>query len=272
MRCSMRRESACKLTAGLFLAVVAAAPLAAQYDPELEYKDRGDRHEGLKRRLQSGFDIELLSARIDFREESEGWPEELRLLFHLPEADSEVFLSEPEKVFVTVRPRRPQTTYYWLDKVRPPSPWRVGAVNGFAWPTATVLRQLTSLRLDDLGAVVRLQQDSPGKREYVAPALLYHSQAPSEVTGYRFTLKTNGTAVLTCKIYHGETEVELRPRKRERAGSPFTVRWKSAQQPEGWYRLVISGHFEMDEHPLDKEIVFYHKAALTAGGTAGGGL
>jgi hypothetical protein len=259
------------IVAGLALTALAAVPLAAQYDPELQYQDRGDRHEGLRPKPIAGYDVALLSARVDYREESRGWPEKLRLRFYLP---------EPQEVFVTVRQLRPKTTYYWLDQVKPASPWEAGKLNGYAWPTATVLRKLTSVSADNLGAVVRLGRELPGKKERVVPAVFYHSHAPAAIEGYRFTFKTNGTACVTARIYRGETEVFLRRRPpqtrdhcgrdetgiRERAGSPFFVRWPSAGQPEGWYRLVLSGYFEADNEPLDQEVAFYHKADLGAGG------
>ncbi len=237
------------------LAALLATPLGAQYDPTLQYQNRGDRHEGLRPKPVSGYDVALLSARVDYREEREGWPEEMRLKFYLP---------RPEEVFITVRQLRPRSTFYWLDKVAAPKDsWRPGMLNDYAWPTATVLQKLTRVTADDLGAVVRLQQELPGQRERVAPAILYGSGAPSEAPGYRFTLKTNGTAQVTCKIYRDTAELFTRPKKRERAGSPFTVRWDSGGQPDGDYRLVVSGYFESDSSPISKEIAFYHRTRLT---------
>ena len=247
------RRSVGELAKAAALATLLTAPLAAQYDPELQYQDRGDRHEGLRPKPVSGYDIALLSARVDYRKAAEGWPEELRLRFYLP---------RPEEVFVTVRQLRPKSTYYWLDQVTPREAWRPGAFNDYTWPTATVLKRLPRVTVDDLGAVVRLEREQPGRREQVAPAVLYDADAPAEVPGYRFSLKTNGTAQVTCKIYRDQTEVFARPQRRERAGSPFTVRWASTGQPDGWYRLVVSGYFESDNSQLDKEIAFYHRARL----------
>lgn len=76
----------------------------------------------------------------------------------------------------------------------------------------------------------------------------------------RFTFKTNGTAHVTCKIYRGNKEVFQRPQNRERAGSPFTVSWESQGQPEGEYRLALSGYFD-DNTQLAKEVIFYHRAS-----------
>jgi hypothetical protein len=231
--------------------LLTALPLLAQYDPALQYQNRGNRYEGLKPKPVSGYDIELLSALIGYREPSSTWPQTLHLKFYLPAAES---------VFITVRQPRPRTTYYWLDKVVPPAPWRPKALNEFSWPTEPVLRNLPSVTLDDLGAVVRLRQQDPSKKETVAPAALFHTQPPPAAGGYRFTFKTNGTAHVTCKIYRGDTAVYQRPQNRERAGSPFTVSWNTKDQREGEYRLVLTGYFDNNDE-LAKEVVFYHRAA-----------
>lgn len=231
--------------------LLATLPLLAQYDPALQYQNRGNRWEGLKPKPVSGYDIELLSALVSDREASPTWPTMLRLKFYLPAAES---------AFVTVRQPRPKTVYYWLDKVVPPTPWRPQAFNEFAWPTEPVLRNLTSVTLDDLGAVVRLRQEGPSKSETVAPAALYLTKPPTAVSGYRFTFKTNGTAYVTCKIYRGDKEVYKRPQSQEKAGSPFTVSWEPQGQPEGEYRLSLSGYFDNDDQ-LAKEVVFYHRAS-----------
>lgn len=226
-------------------------PLLAQYAPALQYQNRGNHWEGLKPKPVSGLDIELLSALVAYREPSATWPPTLRLKFYLPSA---------EPVFVTVRQPRPRTAYYWLDKVAPASPWRPGAFNDFSWSTEPVLRNLTSDTLDDLGVVVRLHQEGPAKSERIAPAALFHTKPPTAASGYRFTFKTNGTTYVTCKIYRGDREVYKRPQSQEKAGSPFTVSWEPQGQPEGEYRLSLSGYFDNNDQ-LAKDIVFYHRAS-----------
>jgi hypothetical protein len=228
-----------------------ALPLLAQYDPALQYQNRGNRYEGLKPKPVSGYDVELLSALVDWREPSPTWPQDLRLRFYLPAA---------EPVFVTVRQPRPKTAYYWLDKVVPLAPWRPRAFNEFTWPTEPVLRNLTSVTLDDLGVVVRLRREDPGRTETIAPAALFHMLPPPAANGYRFTFKINGAAHVTCKIFRGDTEVYQRPQNRERAGSPFTVSWNAQDQPTGEYRLVLSGYFD-NNYELAKEVGFYHRAS-----------
>jgi hypothetical protein len=231
--------------------VLTPLPLLAQYDPLLQYQNRGNRHEGLKPKPVSGYDVEVLSALVEYREPGPTWPQTLRLKFYLPSA---------EPVFVIVRQPRPKTTYYWLDKVVPPIPWRALAFNEFAWPTETVLRKLSSITLDDLGVVVRLRQEDPSKKEMIAPAALFHTQPPTAARAYRFTFKTNGTAYVTCKIYRGEKEVYRRPQNQEKASSPFTLRWDTQSQPEGEYRLELSGYFD-NNIELAKEVIFYHRAS-----------
>jgi hypothetical protein len=116
------------------------------------------------------------------------------------------------------------------------------------------------MTLDDLAVVVRLGREDPSKKEVVAPAALFHRTSPATAGGYRFTFKTNGTALVTGTIYRGEQVVFRRQQNRERAGSPFTLLWEAKGRPDGEYRLVLSGSFD-DNTQLDKEVVFHHRAA-----------
>ncbi len=234
--------------------LLTALPLLAQYDPKLQYQDRGDRREGLKPKPVSGNDVELLSALVDYREEGgSGWSPALHLRFVLPAAGP---------VSITVRQPRPKTLYYWLDEVVPRLPWRPRAVNEYTWPTEPVLQKLSAVTLEDLGAVVRLSTaKGPSKQERVAPAALFQTQPPTAASGYRFTFKTNGTAYVTGKIYRGDQKVFERQQNRETAGSPFTLSWPAQGQPDGEYRLVLSGFFDNTNDQLAQEVVFYHRAS-----------
>jgi hypothetical protein len=244
-----RRPGRIALVAALLLA---ALPLLAQYERKLQYQNRGDRWEGVKAEPVGGNDVELLSALVDAREPSSAWPPVLHLRFYLP---------TPGPVSITVRQPRPKTTYYWLDQVVPRTPWRPNAANEFTWRTETVLKELRGVTLADLGAVVRLgPAKGPSNRERVAPTALYFTGPPATVGGYRFTFKTNGGAQVTGKIYRGDREVFQRPRNRETAGSPFTVSWPAQGQPDGEYRLVLSGYYDTNDR-LDQEVVFHHRAS-----------
>lgn len=253
MEAKRRQERRLRRLAGagvLALGLVATTALLSQYEPHLLYQDRGDRHEGLQPSPVGGFDVELISALMEYREDVQGWPERLRLRF---------YLADRVEVHVTVRELE-YRWHYWLDKVRPAEPWKQGTYNEYSWPSQTVLRE-TSLEMYDLGAVVRLRKEGSSNEEWVAPALLYHSSIPGgrEVDHYRFTLKVNGNAQVTCKFDRNGKEVHARPQNREIAGKPFTVRFPSAGQPEGWYRLVLSGSFESDPSGLTKTVHFYHR-------------
>lgn len=227
--------------------LLAALPLLAQYDSTLQYQKRDNRYEGLKPKPVSGYDIELLSALVEHSEPFSKWPLKMYLKFYLPAAD---------KVSLTVRQPRPKTAYYWLDKVT--SSWTPKAFNEFSWPTATVLKNLSQVTPDDLGVVVRLGEDGPSKIETIAPAALFQARAPTAATGYRFIFKTNGRAYVTVKIYRGDKEVYLRRQNEEKAGSPFTLAWDAGKEPQGDYRLVLSGYFS-DNTRLAKEVLFHHR-------------
>lgn len=252
------RQFVALVAAGVLLSTSGGEGLSVQYDPILQYGPRGDHYEGLRAVPVGGSDIALLGAHVDYREDSSEWPQSLHLRFYLP--------PDEESVHVTVRQLRSRSTYYWLDRVLPSAPWAPGNTNEFTWATAPVLARLSSLTLDDLGAVIRLRRPDPGTEEFIAPTVLYHSKAPTEVVGYRFTLKTNARARITCRFYRtgSDSLVHERAQNWERAGSPFTVRWNSTAQPDDWYRLVISGYFANDNTPVHKEINFYHRASLGA--------
>src|SRR5207302_738966 len=181
--------------------------LLAQYRQALLFQDRGDRYEGLRTLAVGGFDVELLSARVDgaiptapqgVPSRRRGWADAARLRFYLPETE------KPEMVRVTVRQLRSGTTYYWLNQVK--SKWQPRAVNGYEWSTATVLKNLDNVRLEDLGATVRIANDDlPEPFERVLPVVLFEQQPLEVARFYRFSLKTNGRAKVTARVHAGAT-------------------------------------------------------------------
>src|SRR5450631_2909365 len=70
------------------------ASVAAQAQEDLQYQKRANRYEGIKPKPVSGFDIELLSARVDFSDD----PEKLGERFH-----ARFFLERPAEVHIVVR-------------------------------------------------------------------------------------------------------------------------------------------------------------------------
>lgn len=241
------------LTALIFFLVLAASVVSAQTDPALQYQDRGDRFEGVKPDLIASGSIALLAAQVDVPKSST-WPESMRLRFYLPKAS---------KAHVVVRELMPIKERYWLDKIRPTA--RSAAFHEISWPTATVLKKLTRLTLENLGAVVRLGTAEAKRTERVAPAIL-GDEVSGRVPGYCFTFRTDAPAQLEITIRRDADKkvVFRRQKSREMAGLPFTVCFKAKEQPDGWYRLILDGFFEGDGKPLRQEVVFYHRAELPA--------
>jgi hypothetical protein len=245
----------------LFLMLVwmgtASSPGWAQLD--LRYQPRsqdpvGSWKEGIKPKPVAGLNVELISVLADYQEapSSDQFPESVKLKF---------FVEDQHSVYVTVR-ELDYRTYYWLDKVQPAQPWNKGFQNTFSWSSDSVLQQLTpKLDLYDLGALIRLDAESPSSLERVAPAVLYYQEAPSTIDGYLFTLKTGEDARLLATIRQASTgkEVDSQTFRRKRAGRPFTIHWEAKDAEPGPYTLEISGFSLSTNQNLSKEIHFYHQ-------------
>jgi hypothetical protein len=226
---------------------------------DLQYQKRGDRYEGVKAKPVSGYDIELLSVLADYQEMmvKGQLPKTVKLRF---------YLEKEQPVFVTVR-ELDYRTYYWLDKIQPQKSWVRGFGNEFAWPADPVLKQLTPrVRLYELGALIRLGTETSSSIERVAPAILFASDPPSRVDGYRFTLKTGDDARLMCSVIREDNKEAIFTEsfRRIRAGRPFTVHWKAEMAAAGAYRMEISGFFLNTNQPMSMEIRFYHQPSLTS--------
>ncbi len=222
-----------------------------QAQVELQYQRRGNRYEGIKAKPVSGYDIELISARVDYQEAFSQLPASLKVKF---------FLERVSEVHLTVR-ELDYKYFYWMDRVEPSMPWQAGFVNGFEWPTRDVVQQLEGIGMYALGVLARLEKSEPGKVERVAPVILYHSRPPETINGYLFTLKTNGDVRLTCSVYsEGKADpVFTSSFPRQRGSRPFTVRWDSSQAKEGSYRLVVKGFLLDTNEPVDQVVRFFHR-------------
>jgi len=221
---------------------------------DLDYQNRGNRYEGVKHRPISGYDIELISAIADYKESAPYFPQRFIIKFYLNQA---------ENVFLTIR-ELDYKHYYWMDNVKPATPWKPGFDNVFVWPTRTVIQNLESLNLYDLGVVARLRQPEPRQKEDIAPLILYHSQLPERVTGYLFTFKTSNDARLSASVYkHVSAEpIFTQIFRRQAAGRPFTVHWDSSGVEEGDYTLKVSGFFLNTSDEILQTLHFYHQPKL----------
>jgi hypothetical protein len=235
------------LLLGLFI-----APLPLWAEANLDYQNRGDRFEGVRPKPVSGYDIEVISVLADYQEPAAQLPDQLRVGF---------YLQSQTPVHLTVR-EQDYRLYYWLDRVKPAKDWQSKSVNEYTWPTAAVLRQLDQkLNLYDLGVLIRLGKETPAENEDIAPAILYHAKPPEKIGGYLFTMKTNGDARLSCKVFRGKESAELMTQafRRLPGGRPFTVRWDAAGAQEGQYALVCNGYFLDTNQPLRQTVRFFHR-------------
>ena len=247
-----------RISWGLCICLVfLGAPPSLWAQLDLQYQQRGDRYEGVKPKPVSGYDIELISVLADYQEphEGEGFPKRVTLRF---------YLTVDEAVHLTVR-ELDYRAYYWLDRVKPVEPWKQGFQNVFTWPADPVLSQLSpKLDLYEIGALIRLHTATSSTIENVAPAVLYHTEPPAQVEGYRFTMKTGEDARLKATIIQQESgqEKDTQKFRRKRAGRPFTIQWNAKDAPPGPYTLKITGFSLSTNNSINKEIHFYHQPSL----------
>lgn len=235
--------------------VLLIVPLSTWADSTLDYQNRGDRSEGIRPKPVSGYDIELISVLADYQEPATQLPDQLRVGF---------YLQSQTPVYLTVR-EQDYRLFYWLDKIKPTKPWQTNSINEFTWPTSAVLRQLDQkLNPYELGVLIRLGRETPATNEEIAPAILYHAHPPKKINGYLFTMKTNGDARLSCKIFRGREPTELMTQtfRRIPGGRPFTVRWETGAAQEGQYALVCDGYFLDNNQHLTQTVRFFHRPTV----------
>lgn len=226
---------------------------SASADEELRYGPRTDRYEGVRAKKVAGFGVELLSARVAYRDNPEHTGERWHIRF---------YLKRPEDVHIVVR-EIDYKEYYWMDKVKPQSPWKIGFDNVFGWPTSDVVIPL-GLRISELGVVARIGREKPSAVEKVTPVIFYQSQFPTRVPGYEFHFKVRETSQLTWAIYPKKNAAEPVVRSkywRQNGGRPFRVEWDvtSPNVPEGAYRLLLSGYVVSNNDPVSQVVEFYHR-------------
>ena len=250
----MNRIELLPLCLALLLCIVLwPAPNRAQ---DLTYQKRSNRSEGIKAKPVSGFDIELLSAQVDYAEHVDKLTERFYARF---------YLQRPTPVFLTVR-ELDYKHYYWLDNIEPSSGWRTGFDNVFDWPTKDVISQLSGLSIGDLGTVARLGNARPQAIERVAPVVFYQAQYPTTVSGYRFAFKLRDDARIKAMIYpeKGGDGIVLQSFAPQRGGRPFWIKWdlSGSAPPAGTYKLIISGYVLNTNDPINQVVNFYHQPRL----------
>jgi hypothetical protein len=223
---------------------------------ELKYQKRAYRFEGIKPKPVSGFDVELLSARVDHQDDPDRIGDRLYARF---------YLDQPHTVNLVVR-ELDYKHYYWLDKAEPKAPWQAGFNNVFDWPTGDVIQQLRGLKLYDLGVVARLDKANPSADETVAPVVLYQRQVPSEVKGYVFFFRLRDDAKVKAAFFEdaGTEALVRQDLGNQRGGRPFAVKWdaSAASARPGRYKLVLSGYVLSTNDPISQVVRFHHQPTI----------
>jgi len=234
------------------IVVLFAMHMPLVHSDGLDYQNRGNRWEGIAPHPVAGSDIELLSALVHHRETWQPLPPKCKMKFYLHNATS---------VALKVQELRPGH-FYKMDRVIPKPSWQQG-FNEFQWPTSAVIKSL-HLNIAKLGAVARLQSATNRKAEHVAPVLLYHTSAPTNINGYRFAFKVGGSAKLSYAIYQSKSQEPLLERGlgKQFVGTPFVIFWDSNKAPAGAYKLVVKGYFLNDNRGIRQAVHFYHQPLI----------
>jgi hypothetical protein len=237
------------------LLIVLALVTTASVGADIKYQPRGDRWEGTLAENVSGFEVELLSATVDYAEAPAPVAEAFHLRFFLEKS-----YQTPHVIVRELSNRR----YYWLDKVQPTSPWKPGLSNEYAWSTAPVIRPLGDLDISQLGVVVRLDGPAAKPVELIAPAVLFQSRSTETITGYRFVFKlVKGGNDLQASIF-ADTDLQhpvwSQTLGKKLGETPIHAVWPvNASVARGWYRVVLSGTSLGTGLKISQVVRFYHE-------------
>jgi hypothetical protein len=249
-----------KLLGFFSLLVLLSVSGAVAQPPNLVYQSRGKYREGIRTTLSTGPTLDLIAALVDYQD--------MQLLSALPQVfGARFYLPDGRPASLVIREIKPRY-FYWLGDLSAPT-WQTGKANDFVWPTDKVVRFLNwdhsgPLRLTDLGAIVRIGNQTPSGLEVVAPVALYQMRAPDMVDGYRFVFLPNQQMRLQFQIFRAEDSnaLETQPAVRILANAPHAVTWKAGRLSAGWYRLVGSGYAVSDNARVNAEVRFYHSSRL----------
>jgi hypothetical protein len=235
--------------------VLILVPSQSQAQADLEYQDRGNRFEGIRSSPVSGYDIELVSSVIDYGERLDRMPDTLNLRF---------FANRAEEISVTVR-EIDNRHFYWLDRVRPETPWASGRPNTFGWDTTRVLQRIAPpLDVADLGVLVRVGRPQPSADERVLPVAIFATAEPTKVNGYMFAFKPCCDTNVSCSLHAEGSEKVLATQifRRTPGSRPFTCRVDAAALAPGSYRLVLVGYLTGTNQRVRQVVRFTHRPNL----------
>lgn len=250
-----------------FLASLLTGVLGADSElraEDLRYKSRAKpaRYEGVIPNPVSGYDVELLSARVfDAAQRLDVLPETLQVRLATRAALA-------GKVDLVVRELE-NKSYYRLDKVS--HDWSKGA---FGWSSGEVLSGLGGLTMADLGVVAWFDPQQSGearaasRSDWVIPVVFFGPSEPQKITGYLFAFKLAAPATVNCEIVQVLGDAKKLALHQEefknRPGQlPLTFVWTDAKAPAGDYRLIVSGTFANGKRVSPYVVNFKHEPNLT---------
>lgn len=244
---------------GKFLFIGSLACALGQ-GPDLAYGSRGNYSEGIRYAPSTGAGLDLVSALVNHGEPGyQRTPAAFRSVFYLPPAETPA---------LTIREIKPRY-FYWLDDLKN-QPWIASRTNGFEWSTGRIIVNLmykdSPLKLEDLGAVVRLGAGTPSPgNERVVPVALYHTRQPEAVTGYTFAFFPEAAMRLTFQVNRDGGKTAAAPSQTFEdvlARQPHFVRYRDIDWADGWYRLSYSGWTQKDNTRVEGVVRFYHTRRL----------
>lgn len=248
-------DSHSRLLAFALLCVSAGLPGQGHAQDGLEYQNRGHYFEGIRPSPVSGFDIELLSSLVEHAGQPRTLPNALTLSF---------FADPAEAISLTVR-EVDNSHFYWLDRIKPETPWAGGRTNSFRWDTRQVLQRMAPpLRIADLGVLVRVGRAEPSADEHILPAALVADPQPVTVAAYRFTFKPCCDANVSCSLHAQNVDAALVTQlfRRTPGGRPFSCRIDAATLAAGAYRLVLVGYLTETNQRIHQVVRFSHRPTL----------
>ena len=225
----------------------------------LPKNDQGNRYEGSYARKVSNPAIELVSFTAGSIEPyKKGQKQQLRVKFCL--AGDSVYLLKAEEL-------RP-VQYYWMQgkNTSGDTGWNVFD----QWPVDAWLGRL-DVPADNLGVLVRI---GTAKSARIAPALVYHSKAPTAIAQYvaKFRLG-NSISEGRVDVYRGQYERETPPAAQKihaatlnnkSGGSyfPVLIRAELLGNTAGWFTVRMELTKAGNTQKIPYSFCFYHQPDL----------
>jgi hypothetical protein len=241
------QRSFCALLA---LAVFVPASTSA-VDDDYNYRQHGNRMEGLRRIPTSGSDVDLLSF-IACRERiSTQGGANLRIGFYVPSAGA-VHL-------IATEIGRHGPSHYQMRPLQ--KTWDAGWQEFGPWPTTDVLVPL-GIPLESIGVVARVGTESEGSGA-ITPVALYANSRPTDCATYSmWLLPTNTLSTLDVVVASAAGHIFHRDRLLALpANAPFQVTFSLKAAPDGEYRAFLDGR-ELDRTTGPaRRFTFHHQAS-----------